>query len=245
MTQGKRIAGFTIIELMLAMSFVGMLLVAIAVTTIHMMNTYSKGITIREVNQTGRSITEDIQRSIATAAPFSVSPIKEGGTSDQSDSMYVNRQGRGGRLCTGMYTYAWNYGESLRSGGNRYNRYSDEGSQINADSIRLIKMTDMGGALCMNPGAPIERELAKELLAAGDRDLAVQGTVSVVAGIRDDASNQALYAISLTIGTNDQAQINAASTTCRPPSEGSGREDFCAINQFNIIARAGNRSGSL
>lgn len=237
--------GFTLIELMLAMSFVGMLLLAIAVTTIHMMNTYSKGITIREVNQAGRTITEDMQRSIATAAPFQVQPIKTGGSSDTGDSMYVNRAGRGGRLCTGAYTYAWNYGSALRNDGDRYNRYDGEGNEVTADSIRLVKVTDMGGALCMNPDATINSTNAKELLVAGDRDLAVQGDLTVVPGSVDEVSNQAVYAITLTIGTNDQTQLNIANAACRPPSEGNGNEDFCAINQFSIIARAGNRSGSL
>lgn len=245
-------SGFTLIELMLAMAFVGMLLLAIAVTSMHIMNTYTKGITIREVNQAGRTITEDVQRSIATSIPFSVEPVKTGGSSDTTDSMYVERAGRGGRLCTGTYTYAWNYGPALVEGSDRYNRYDDEESQVTRESIRFVKVTDMGGILCMNPSLAIQRALAKELLAAGDRDLAIQDTVTVAAGSRDDASNQALYAITLVIGTNDRAEdrearsrLGVSSTTCLPPSEGSGFEDFCAINQFSIIARAGNRSGSL
>ena len=220
--------GFTLIELMLSMAFVGALLVAIAVTSMHIMNTYSKGITIREVNQVGRTITEDLQRTIASTSPFAL------------DSMYVNQNDIGGRLCTGSYSYVWNYGQELtkEDGTQLHNRYEDSG-----DRIRLVKVSDAGGALCLVPDEEVKKENAKELLAAGDRSMAVQ-RFDVVAGSQDEASGQALYAIKLAIGTNDQEQLSSA-LTCKPPNDGSGTEDFCAINQFNIIARAGNRSGSL
>lgn len=242
MIQKYRNSGFTLVELMLAMAFVGMLLVAIATTALHIMNTYTKGLTVREVNQAGRTISEDIQRTIATSVPFKVDPAQTGQPSDELDSRYVIRDG-GGRLCTGSYTYAWNYGFTQQLGGgtatNVYNVYAD-----NTEQIRLAKVSDAGGALCTDPGASIEYAKAKELLAAGDRNLAVQKMV-VTSSTRDDASAQAIYALDLTISTNDQTQLNPSSTACLPPSEGSGNEDFCAINQFNIIARAGNRSGSL
>src|SRR5690606_10502071 len=110
-----RSKGFTLIELMLSMAFVGALLVAIAMTSIHIMNTYTKGVTIREVNQVGRAITQDIQRTIASEAPFSV------------DTMYLNSADRGGRLCTGSYSYVWNYGKELKrgSGARLHNSYDD------------------------------------------------------------------------------------------------------------------------
>lgn len=234
--------GFTLVELMLAMAFVGVLLVAIAVTAMHMMHTYTKGLTIREVNQAGRTITEDIHRSIATSTPFKVNPAKTGASSDDINSKYVTRPG-GGRLCTGAHTYAWNYGGTRELSGatatNVYNIY-DDGDDI----IRLVKVSDAGGALCLDTEQEIPRAQAKELLSAGDRNLAVH-RLTVRSDTEDAASGQAMYSVDLVLGTNDHTQLTAGSTKCLPPNEGSGNEDFCAINQFNIIARAGNRSGSL
>jgi hypothetical protein len=236
MIRGKQAAGFTLIELMLSMAFVAMLLVAIAGTTTEIMHIYTKGLTIREVNQVGRTISDDMQRTIATTAPFKVAPA------NQSDSKYITKAG-GGRLCTGAYTYAWNYGKTKELSGNSsqpsaYNRYKSS-----RGTIRLVKVSDAGGLLCANPSAAVPDDQAKELLVAGDRDVAVQ-RFSVIAGSRDDASGQALYAVSFTLGTNDQTQLNATGTACLPPSAGSGSEDFCSVNQFDIVVRAGNRPGS-
>ena len=240
--QHKRVSGFTLVELMLSMAFVGILIVVIAVTTIHIMGTYTKGLTVREVNQAGRTISEDIQRTIATTVPFSVSPAKTGDPDDEPDVKYVVQSG-GGRLCTGAYTYAWNYGNTSELSGATatpaYNKYADSD-----DIIRFVKVSDAGGVLCAEMTRDIARGQAKDFLLAGDRNLAVQ-EFTVSSDREDEASGQALYAINLIIGTNDQEQIDASNATCLPPTEGSGFEEFCAINQFSIIARAGNRSGSI
>lgn len=254
--QYKNQAGFTLIELMLAMAFIGALLVAIAMTTIHIMGTYTKGLTVREVNQAGRTISEDIQRTIAASAPFDVS----GG----AGSHYIVRDG-GGRLCTGAYTYAWNYGNTIELGGNGsahvYNAYSDGD---NSELIQLVKVNDAGGALCLDPEMQIARTQAKELLlsakaepgkspSAGDKNLAVQSLTVSSGTSPNNASGQALYAISLVLGTNNRGSnwtiLEPSNTSCTAPKQidagNGGNENFCAINQFDIIARAGNRAGSL
>jgi len=242
MTQYKKTTGFTLVELMMSMSFIGALLMAIAVTSIHIMNTYTKGLTVREVNQVGRTVSEDLQRTIATATPFVVSPARTAPT-DPVESKYVTLPG-GGRLCVGAYTYAWNYGDTNEISGETlvpvYNTYIDN----NEDLIRFVKVNDPGGVLCADLNRQIDKNQAKDLLVAGDRNLAVH-ELKVSSYTQNSASGQALYAISLIIGTNDQAQLNSADAGCLPPTEGNGSEKFCAINQFNIIARAGNRSGSL
>ena len=64
----------------------------------------------------------------------------------------------------------------------------------------------------------IARGQAKDFLLAGDRNLAVQ-EFTVSSDREDEASGQALYAINLIIGTNDQEQIDASNATCLPPTE--------------------------
>lgn len=246
--------GFTLIELMLSMAFVGILLITIATTSMHIMGTYTKGLTVKEINQSGRTISEDIQRTIAASTPFLVSPARTGSPTDDTESKYVIQPG-GGRLCTGAYTYAWNYGSTAELSGVTsvpvYNSYTDSNKVI-----RLVKVSDLGGALCSDMSRDIESSQSKDLLLSveatggenlsGDRNLAVQD-FTVGLGTEDRASGQALYYIKLVLGTNDQEQLqfNPSSTNCLPPNKGSGSEDFCAINQFDIIARAGNQSGSL
>lgn len=250
----RKTDGFTLVELMLAMAFVGALLVAIAMTTMQIIGTYTKGLTMREVNQVGRTITEDLQRTIAASTPFEVRSIKTGAASDSIDSRYVRMPG-GGRLCTGAYTYAWNYGETKELDGmsttKAYNVYDDSKAGV----VRFVKVSDAGGKLCVDSASSkIPVASAKELLSAGDRNLAVQ-KFTIKESARDEMSGQAMYAITLFLGTNNSkgmAVLNPSSTRCLAPKKVSGSTDeasdnsnFCAINEFNIIARAGNRSGSL
>jgi prepilin-type N-terminal cleavage/methylation domain-containing protein len=234
--------GFTLIELMLAMTFIAVLLVAIALTTIQISNIYTKGITLREVNQVGRSVSEELQRNIASSVPFDVTPKMD--NSMTSTSKYVVRGG-GGRLCLGRYTYAWNYGSALRGGAGApgiYNEYANvEGSKDEQD-IRFVKVEDASAALCTNPELDIDSTKANDLLTSGDRDL-VMHKFSITQTAKDDEIGQALYAISMTIGTNDREQLTTNDASCKPPSEGVGDEDYCSVNQFDIIARAGNKSG--
>jgi hypothetical protein len=232
--------GFTLIELMLAMTFVAILLIAIAMTTVQISATYNKGITLREVNQAGRSVSDDLQQSITSSAPFDVTP-KVDASPATATSKYVVRDG-GGRLCLGQYTYAWNYGRAITGGAGApaiLNKYDDVGNS----NVRFAKVRDPSGSLCANPGALIPRLDATEMLTSGDRELVVHD-FSIKSDASDAVIGQALYAVSITIGTNDDEQLTTNDTSCKPPADGAGKEDYCSVNQFDIIARAGNKTGS-
>lgn len=231
-------SGFTLIELMLAMTFIAVLLVAIAITTIQISAIYNKGITLREVNQAGRAVSDELQRSIASAVPFDVTP-KIDASPETATSKYVVRDG-GGRLCLGRYTYAWNYGRAITGGSGAaavFNKYN------NGDPVRFAKVTDPSGSLCADPTLSINRADASEMLTSGDRDLVVHD-MTVASGATDATTGQAIYAISIVIGTNDSEQLTTNDRSCQPPADGAGKEDYCSVNQFDIIARAGNKSGS-
>lgn len=223
--------GFTLVELMLAMTFIAILLVAIAMTTIQISSIYNKGITLREVNQAGRAVAEELQRTIASSSPFDANP-------NSSTARYLVRPG-GGRLCVGQYSYTWNYGNAIAGGAGApaiFNFYE------NGDVVRFAKVNDPSASLCIDPNLRISKADAAEMLAAGDRDLVIHA-LTVTRGANDADIGQALYAISMTIGTNDQQQLVTNDTSCRPPAQGVGNEDYCSVNQFDIVARAGNKSG--
>jgi prepilin-type N-terminal cleavage/methylation domain-containing protein len=236
MSHGKQ-NGFTLIELMLAMTFISVLLVAIAMTTIQISNIYNKGITLREVNQAGRVITDDLQRSISSSSPFDVTPKKNDTDIATMTSHYVVRDG-GGRLCVGGYTYAWNYGKAIAGGTGApdvFNKYED------GTPVRFVKVRD-GGNLCTNSAAKIIRENASEMLTSSDRDLVVH-TFDIKQTSAEPSTEQSIYSITMLIGTNDRDQLTTNDASCKPPAEGVGDEQYCSVNQFDIIARAGNRSG--
>jgi prepilin-type N-terminal cleavage/methylation domain-containing protein len=230
--------GFTLIELMLSMTFISVLLMAIAMTTIQISTIYTKGITLREVDQAGRSLSDEMQRSIASSAPFDVTPKKDDSLATAT-SKYVVRDD-GGRLCLGRYTYAWNYGKALEPGAPPpiLNRYSGGDNT----QIRFVKVADSGSDLCSNPEHLVDKSKATDLLTSGDRDLVLHNFV-ITQTEKNDEIGQAIYSLSMVIGTNDRAQLTTNDTSCKPPSEGVGDESYCSVNQFDIIARAGNKSG--
>ncbi len=218
--------GFTLIELMLAMTYVALLLLAIAMTTMQIGRIYNKGITLKNVNQVGRDVTDELQRSIAGVQPFDV------------PTHYVSQPG-GGRLCLGTYSYVWNFGKALADTSGTLpvmNVYDDP----NAGPIHLAKVSDTGAALCTKPYGKISKANAVELLTGGDHDLVIH-QFDLAETQRDDLAGQALYAITLSIGTNDQAQLETGDLTCKAPADGAGNDDYCAVNRFDLTARAGNK----
>ena len=223
---------------MLAMTFIAVLLIAIAMTTIQISNIYNKGITLREVNQAGRQITDDLQRSIGASSLFDVMPKKDDAVATAT-SHYVVRDG-GGRLCIGGYTYAWNYGSALAGGTGApsvFNRYEDN------SPVRFVKVRD-GGNLCTDAAAKINKGSASEMLTSSDRDMVVH-FFDIKKTSAEPSTEQAIYSLSIVIGTNDRDQLNIISNdaSCKAPAEGIGDEQYCSVNRFDIIARAGNRSG--
>lgn len=231
-------SGFTIVELMLAMAFISVLLLVIAVTIIQISNSYSKGLTLREVDQAGRSLVSDMRRTIGFSEPFST----------ESDFLQLppNNTGNirdytGGRLCTGTYTYAWNYGHAIAQGStvNPINVY-DTGDDV----IRFIRVRDTGGGYCANPDLPINRDGATEMLSAADYSLALQ-SFSIDMLANDSVVGQALYRITMEIGTNDQNALvlNTIDTECKPPNDVQSADNFCAVNKFDFTAQAGYRGG--
>lgn len=227
----KNTNGFTIVELMLAMMFVSVLLIAIALTIIQISNIYNKGLTMKAVDEAGRDISTDMRLTIGQSQPFNAATSyrvqsSPGGNKD------------GGRFCTGTYSYVWNFGKTLSTQINKYDSSSD--------MIRLVKVRDGGGQYCLNPARKIIVSDATELLSEGDRDLAVQ-SFSLESLAEDPASGQALYRIVMEIGTNErdalEENLTTLDTTCKPPSDVATLSNFCAVNRFDFTAQAGNRGG--
>lgn len=163
--------GFTLIELMLAMGFIGSLLVVIAVIILQIMGIYNKGLTLKEVNQVSRTVVRDMQQSISSVDALRlqyvdedtkdlVSAISYSEMVDKGTDYYKNTAG--GRLCTGSYSYVWNTGAALRSYNPRLAEYNPlappihdgnslqflPGGAPNPTPVRFIKKSDPGKTLC-------------------------------------------------------------------------------------------------
>lgn len=222
--------GFTIIELMLAMGFISLLMLAIAMLTIHISTIYNQGITLREVNQAGIAVSEDLQRTISSASPFIVDEADE-------SSRYINKPS-GGRLCVGNHSYVWNYlGEVEDTPPTPLNKYSAGNTPIS-----LVKVIDPDRSLCQDLTENINQADASELLFSGDRNLVLY-EFSVKSPSVTVSSSQALYAVDFKLGTSGTEIVNAVNKECKPPSESDQSREYCAINKFSIIVRAGSEAG--
>ena len=242
MIHAKYQKGFTLVELMLAMSFVTLLLMAITVTVIQLTNIYTKGLTMRAVAQSGQAVTQDIRRSIESSPPLDIGSMGEGGQNFQPLVAVGGEVSNadGGRLCTGSYSYIWNNGKALAD---PVNKYADSD-----DIIRLVKVIDNGSLYCADPARLVDKSTSIEMLSSGDRELAIQSfAIKQVATSPD--SGQALYLISLEVGTNDQealdrrVSLTSIDTSCRPPVDDVKLDDYCAVNKFEFTAKAGNVGG--
>lgn len=222
-----RQAGFTLVELMLAMVFVSGLLLAIALLTMQVINIYTKGVTIAAVDQAGQVIAKEFRDTINSSAPENIKPVIVVGSGDTT----------AGRFCSGSVSYVWNSGGTINSATATANHYTD--SPSNRD-LRFVKVIDPGATLCSHSDLTpnVDRSKATELLSSVDRNLAIRRLAITVTPVT--ASSQTIYAFSLVVGTNDAGQFISGQDACQPPTTATDPDEFCAINSFDFTARAGN-----
>ena len=240
--QPNRQGGFTLVELLLAMTFVSLLLAAIAMTIIQMTSIYTKGLTMRAVDQVGQAVSQDIRRSIEAARPLRIGDTPAGDVNYRPQVLFggdVNNAD-GGRLCTGSYSFIWNLGKSFASP-DKVNEYDGR-----SGLIRLVKVPDNGAIYCSDLTMKVDYDRATEMLNAGDRELALQ-SFNIRAVTDSTDAQQVLYQIRLELGTNDREAVEkdliTLDTSCKPPGDSQGLKDFCAVNKFEFTARAGNAGG--
>ena len=236
--------GFTLVELMLAMTFISILLLAIAMTIVQIANTYNHGMIIKSVNQSSRALTEELDLAIRSSGSF---------TTDPAERRYVSNQW-GGRLCAGQYSYVWNYGSALsekNSNRNTYSSFNPAGNIVKVGSsdtseISFVKVLDPIGAYCV-PGTngvypAINPTDATELLRSGDHSLAIHAfTITSTATAKDSLSAQALYKVSFTLGTSNMSALTDDKTRCKAPNQAGSDANYCSIQQFTIVLRAVSR----
>lgn len=237
-------AGFTIVELMIAMAFISVLLLAIAGAVMQVGAIYNRGITMKSVNQAGRVVIDDMKKTISESQPTSLMYVPQ----STDDTTIV-----GGRLCTGVYSYVWNIGVQVDSSNNdtQFNRYEDG---ANGDkSLRLVKMLDTDRYYCSGEADQrISPSNATELLSGGSVDtgdsqtttgnLAVQGFT--IERLTDNLSTGvALYAVTIVISDADSEAVNTIDNSCKPPTDNESNQQYCAVNEFAFTARAGNGGG--
>ena len=145
MTQRYRQYGFTLVELMLAMAFVSVLLLAIATIAIQAGKLYNRGLTLKSINQSGREISDSLRRDFLQANAGKIS----GNASSAVVMVQAGGADRSGRLCLGDYSYVWNVpkvvsGEVKAGAG----IITEVGGPHSGRPINFARVIDPDGMLC-------------------------------------------------------------------------------------------------
>ena len=222
----QRRRGFTIIELSIVMVFVSLLMLAVVAVTIYAGKAYTKGVTLKTLNQVGREVTGSMRRDIASAPKPGLVQFVSGGQT--------------GRLCTGAVSYVWNSAALLTTGGSSVVKDSSATGQ----TIRLARVEDSGKVFCDNSSGLLPTELSgkkwSELLQGSSPDFAVHAmSMKRLSPSSDDA--QALYQVMMTLGTKEAGTMDGTdvAVSCKPPTDNSANFDFCTVRSFDMVIRAG------
>lgn len=238
MIRTTRQKGFTIIELTLSMAFVSVLLLAIVMTAIQAGRIYNKGVVLESVNQASRDIGDSIRRDFMQSDAAHVSQTDESGA-----VIILPEVGEpmSGRFCLGGYSYLWNYPsvlEAALAGESVSGPVVKRGDTI----INFVRVVDDGGSFCASSDGNYEtnigadRQLMSMLDEKGDQGVVLAiHELGIEPVLANSNSSEALFRVNYTIGTSAQAEINGQQ--CRPPADGSANDQFCAINQFEMIVR--------
>ena len=229
----KRTQGFTLIELMLAMTFIAILLLGIAMTIIQIGNIYNKGITVKEINQAGRSIGDDVKRT--TAAAPSINLVTDYATNSA-----------GGRFCAGNYSYIWNTAKALENNDANLTTYQSTPSK----QVHFVKVPDTSKIYCAKTGAgftyrsirALDTNLAQELLATGDHTLGInEFNLPLTNAVTDVTTGETIYTLNYTIGSGATSAMDSTQSACLDPSQPNSNLTYCTVQQFTLVLRTGNR----
>ena len=249
--------GFTLVELMLAVAFLGTLLLSIAMLTIQLINIYTKGATMRSINTTASSIMKDLRASIGYSGNYPAVLDTEGSRTDYfwRDNS-VAAESKYGMFCTGAYTYVWNYRDAMvdyREGSS--NEYMKITLKSESNAYALAKVYDRGcgifeetknnGSKEINVGDKAENltVLLDGRSGSEGSDLALYD-FSVITATRSSVNGRALYDISFVLGTmQGQIDITSSNDYCNNSTGGAATKyddvsmDYCSVNRFEIVVR--------
>ncbi len=208
--------GFTLVELILAMTFFGSMLLLATLLLIQTLGIYNKGITVKQMNQVGRTLIEDMMR-----ASNSSSSIETAGNC-------VNVKGA---------TYLWNVANpaALATDTNQgYKTDFDLYTYTDGTAVNFIKVTD--GKKCnhfsSNP-TNIPKSIASEMVGPTVRVYAMD-----IFGL-----NTQLVGVTMTLGTFDALESpnnlieNAGNFECRSGEGGN----YCAKANFETVLYVPNK----
>ena len=206
---------FTIIEFMLAMTFLAVMLMGITAITMRILEIYRKGLTMREINANGRDILNDLTRTVGGSPIVEhINPEASNGMNITPDDIkvayrnYFNEtmmtsNGKsvqaGGVFCTGAYSYVWNTApaiESVRKDSTNKNKLF----LINDNYYKFARFPDTDRTACAHHGGVldstkitgVEDESIVSLIGDNESDLALYDFV-VLPATQNNKTGQVFY----------------------------------------------------
>lgn len=220
--------GFTIPELMIAMSFLSMLLIVLLLSTMNIISIYNKGLTLKRVNQSGASIGATMQKSLRNAGEKRIYLQVSTPSGDKPIG-----------FCNGEDSYVWSLYDTAGTDPIVPIKYDDD------SIVGFTKIKD-GGEICGSGGVlpdaasigVVNKATSTELL--GDGLVMKQPTFFQSPG--DGKLISFIYTISTSNNDSDFADPptgsgSLVSATCKG-GKAQG-DDFCALNTFVITSYAG------
>ena len=252
---------FTLVELMLAVAFLGTLLLSIALLTMQLINIYTKGATMRAINSTGSSMMRDIRSSIMSSANY-----PENLDTKSQDYIWKD-QTTAGMFCTGSYTYVWNYQQAMMAAHRDpsltyYYIEIDDTNKTQAYGFARVKDSgckrfealkkDPTNGTNGNGKISASNEDEVHVLLDGKRsgegtDLALYDFSVITATRSNKLSNKGLYDISFVLGTmRGGVNVTSSSNYCEKSTTSSNASEqsyadtemnYCSVNRFEFTVR--------
>lgn len=195
----------------------------IGYVTIRITNVFEKGVAIKDVSTTAQTIIDDMSRSIKSSP--SVKIIEQVSSSKEKVGAY---------MCTGIYSYAWNYGKAIKEGIKEL--IKDNNDKV----INLIRFKDREENWC---GREPTISSYDEIIGNSERQLALH-SFELKSSKKSESTEQVFYNISFVLGTFEDDLINTSDDSCKAPADLDGKEgnvgnhNYCAINKFNFAVRS-------
>lgn len=199
--------GYTLVELMLAIAFIGFVILFTVLAILQVMRTYNKGLSVKEINQTARATLDDMSRTAGGSRTINTSALSNG------------------RVCFSGVSYVWNAQNQSA------NKFTDN------SRVTFVRVNDAAGAMCSNssgtyPNVPpadatpilSDRIWVQVLYVTSPASQGI-ATITLQLSTPDVAGNSTLIKLPETPPTDDAP----TGYTC---SGGSGSE-FCAVATFS------------
>lgn len=218
----SRRAGFTLIELNLAIVFVAFLVLAVAMMTLNVTHTYRYGVSLKMINQLGREVSDQLRRDLLSASPTLTTYI---GPTDTTPGI--------GRLCLGNVSYVFNNAELLNNGG------ITPVKDPNSEDITMVRIEDANRTWCtagvntIPAGAKYTEILQADVTPVAIHAMSVETLAETDA---EDRISEGIIQVSFELGTNETNTTDGGK--CKPPTDPEQNFDNCAVRQFVVITRA-------